>query len=120
MTIAAIDKAYRATLAILQYGEKGDLLASLRTLVGECMATDVDTEDWCCIGECEAYSVDSLIVGAYWALSEWHGGQASDSYATLCALGGIFHPGMTDGPEEGTAEELAYEDVGAWCESRED
>ena len=41
-----------------------------------------------------------MIVGAYWHYSEWHGGQTSDGYAALCALGKIFRPGMT-GPEEG-------------------
>jgi hypothetical protein len=45
-----------------------------------------------------------LIIGAYWHYAEWHGGQASQGYAALCALGQIFSPGMSC-PED---DNIAY------------
>ena len=38
------------------------------------------------------YSLDSLIVGAYWYCTDYHAGMGSDEYALLCQLGGIFTP----------------------------
>jgi hypothetical protein len=51
-------------------------------------------EDWIYIGE-HSYTVDSFIVAGYWHLSQWHSGQASDSYRALCSLGTVFSPGMS-------------------------
>jgi hypothetical protein len=53
------------------------------------------------------------LVGAYWALTEWHGGQWSVEYRALCTIGRIFKPGMTNGPEPDTGESVAYELIGA-------
>ena len=63
-----------------------------------------ETEDWLYIGESGACSLDSLIVGAYWHFSQWHEGQSSPAYATLCSLGSVFSPGMTNGPEPQSSE----------------
>lgn len=60
------------------------------------------------IGESYEFDLSALIVGAYWHYTEWHGGQSSLEYRTLSALGQIFKPGMTTGPEEG-GELYAYE-----------
>ena len=69
------------------------------------------------IGEFLECDLSSLIIGAYWSLSEWHAGQYSASYAALCTLGQVFQPGMVSGPEENTGEETAYQCVNAWFES---
>ena len=86
-----------------------DLPAKLIELCDAIKAED-DT-DWS-IGESTDASLDNLIVGAYWALSEWHGGQSSDTYAALCALGSIFSPGMTSLDEE-SPEYIPYEMINA-------
>ena len=49
----------------------------------------------------------SLITGAYWWFTNWHSGQNSEEYATLCALGEVFKPGMSV-MEEGTCEHDVY------------
>jgi hypothetical protein len=67
-----------------------------------------DDDDWLYIGEF-SYTPDSFIVGAYWHLIEWHSGQWSDSYRALCALGLVFKPGMTDGPEPESCEQDIYD-----------
>ena len=65
----------------------------------------------CCLGD--------LIVGAFWAFQEWHGGQDSKEYAVMCELGSIFNPGMANGPEEDSPEETAYEQINQWFEERQ-
>jgi hypothetical protein len=53
--------------------------------------------DWS-LGEGRECTLDSFLIGAYWSLSEWHGGRASPEYAALCAIGSIFSPGMASAP----------------------
>jgi hypothetical protein len=73
-------------------GQKIDLCEELQTL---CRAIkDEDETNWS-LGEFGECTLDSLLIGAYWALSEWHAGQSSPEYAALCAIGGIFSPGMS-------------------------
>lgn len=72
---------------------------------------------WGSLGECSEAALGDLIVGAYWACSEWHGGQFSDTYAALCSLGQVFSPGMCDGPEPDSGEFTAYEMVSAWFDT---
>lgn len=62
-------------------------------------------------GEC---SLDDFVIGAYWSFSEWHGGQNSDTYQALSALGDIFSPNMSSGPEEDSSEQTAYEQCNEW------
>lgn len=94
-------------------GANIDLPAALIALADAVHAldhTDDSTEFiWSSIGEHTECPLGDLIVGAYWALSEWHGGQSSDTYAALCALGQVFSPGMSDGPEEDSCEYGVYE-----------
>lgn len=73
-------------------------------VLGSALA-DLDTDEsvWY-IGEYSYACLGDLIVGAYWHYSEWHGGQWSQSYVALCALGSIYSPGMADGPEDDSAE----------------
>lgn len=73
--------------------------------------------DWY-LGEGTEAPLGDLIVGAYWALTEWHAGQSSDSYAALCALGQVFSPGCNSGPEPDSGEAAAYELVCQWFEIR--
>jgi len=94
-----------------------DLNASIIELCDEINAFDGDTEDWVYIGEFVECTVSDFLIGAYWALTEWHGGQYSDSYAAMCAIGTIFSPGMTSGPESESCEYDAYEAVGAYFET---
>lgn len=76
-------------------GPQIDLPAALITL---CDAIRAEEEtDWC-LGERSDCTLDSLLIGAYWSLSEWHAGQASPEYAALCAIGPIFNPGHTSPP----------------------
>lgn len=63
-------------------------------LCREISETETDETLWY-IGEHGYASLDSLIVGAYWHYTEWHGGQYSKSYAALCCLGDIFDPGFS-------------------------
>jgi hypothetical protein len=55
-------------------------------------------------------SLDSLIVGAYWFCSDYHGGQWSPEYRALSALGKVFKPGplAASSSLEG-GEEIVYE-----------
>lgn len=69
------------------------------------------------LGEHEEADLGSLIVGAYWAMSAWHAGQSSSSYAALCALGRVFKPGLADGPQPETQESDAYQLIDEWCEA---
>jgi len=69
--------------------------------------TEHETADVWWIGEDDEFDLASLVVGAYWHYTEWHGGQRSLEYRALSALGQIFSPGMTTGPEEG-GELYAY------------
>lgn len=63
-----------------------------------CHAIQSEEEtDWC-MGEGGECTLDSFLIGAYWSLTEWYGGQASDEYAALCAIGSIFSPGCTSAP----------------------
>ena len=66
-----------------------------------------DNDDWIYLNEF-TYGVDAFIVGGYWHLTEWHGGQASDTYRAMCSLYTVFSPGMTNGPEPESCEEDIY------------
>lgn len=79
-----------------------------------CINNEEET-DWS-IGEFTEASLDSLIVGAYWSLTEWHGGQESIEYAALSALGGIFNPGMGSAPDEDDNVYTAYSLINAHFE----
>lgn len=89
-------------------GEDIDLTQALTDLGNQVM--EADEADWN-LGELLDCSLPDLIVGAYWALTEWHGGQHSSTYAAMCSLGRVFNPGYASGPEEGTSEEYAYQVV---------
>lgn len=91
----------------LDYGRITDAFITLCNALGN---TDTDESVWY-IGECSYVCLGDLIAGAYWHYSEWHSGQWSQSYAALCALGRIYSPGMTDGPEDDTSEQDVYTEL---------
>lgn len=77
-------------------GPEIDLCEAIQNL---CAAINADDETNWSLGEFGDCTLDSFLIGAYWSLSEWHGGQSSPEYAALCAIGSIFSPGMTNPPE---------------------
>lgn len=83
-------------------------LEALERLATEVSKTETDCDVWS-IGECGNATLDSLIVGAYWFLGDYHGGQGSAEYRVLCGLGSIFSPGWTSGPEDDSVEKCVYE-----------
>ena len=84
----------------------GDYETATRLII--LLAVQLDETPVWWIGEHDEFDIASLVVGAYWHYTEWHGGQRSLEYRALSALGQIFSPGMTTGPEEG-GELYAYE-----------
>ncbi len=82
---------------------------TLEKLANRLDATETDETVWC-LGEFDV-SLDALIVGAYWHLTEWHAGQWSDGYRAMCALGNIFSPGCTSGPEPKSVEKDVYSEL---------
>lgn len=97
----------------LSYERVTDCLIKLANLVAEKETPEFFLQE---TGEFNFFALDSLIIGAYWHYTEWHGGQWSDGYAALCALGRVFSPGMECGPEPGTGEQEAYELLNAMAE----
>ena len=99
-------------------GRTIDLCAALIELCDAINAHEGET-NWS-LGECCECSLSDLLPGAYWALTEWHGGQSSDEYRAFCAIGSIFSPGMSGPPdeEEGGGERAAYELVSAYFERK--
>jgi hypothetical protein len=92
-----------------------DLCQCLIDLSDALNAAETDEDIWC-LGESTEASLDCLIVGAYWALTEWHGGQYSPEYAALSALGSIYTPNMASTPTEDEPEYVAYELIGQYFE----
>ena len=75
------------------------ILEGLIVLANAVDAFEGETEEIWYIGE--GYEcLDDIITGAYWHLTEWHGGQASKSYAAMCALGSIYSPNMECADED--------------------
>ena len=84
-----IERSLFYTDSSLDYGRTIGALERLSSLVEE--ASDVD---WY-IGECGCCTLDSLLVGAYWFCTDYHGGQGSDEYRLHCNIGSYFDPGMS-------------------------
>lgn len=73
---------------------------ALRLLCKLIEMDDSDDESIWYIGESSHCCLADLLPGAYWYFTDYHEGQASESYATLCALGSIFSPGMSSLDED--------------------
>jgi hypothetical protein len=83
-------------------------LEAIRRLTQEVLHTETDESVWW-IGESGECTLDTLIAGSFWFLSDYHAGQFSLEYSVLCQLGDVFKPGMTSGPEPGSSEVAVYE-----------
>ena len=101
-----VDKALFYINSTLDYSRTVEAI----TLLANTVHNEETEEDVWSIGEFDMASLDSLLIGAYWFFSDYHGGQNSEEYATLCAIGEVFNPGMSSGPEEDTAEKCVYEE----------
>jgi hypothetical protein len=114
---AAVSLAYHAIMRSEVFRTDGnpiDLPRALQLLGKAVHGRDMDEFVWSAMGECTEAPLGDLIVGAYWALTEWHAGQSSPSYAAMCALGRVYSPGMSSGPEPESGEADAYELINAW------
>lgn len=89
------------------------------TIIELCNAINEEEGTNWSLGEHGEFTLDSFLIGAYWSLTEWHAGQWSEEYAALCAIGSIFSPGMTGGPEPESSEEIAFEMVGEYFSAKE-
>lgn len=78
-----------------------------------------EAEDWCYIGDDAWCGLADMFVGAFWHYTEWHSGQASESYAAYCALSRIVSPGMTTGPEPETSEQHCYDALQEMAEAQQ-
>jgi len=85
---------------------------AIMTLCSEIVGTETDESTWS-IGR--DIPLGEVIVGAYWHYTKWHGGQASMTYAALCALGQIFDPGMS-GPEK---DNEVYRELGIMAQIKD-
>ena len=104
-TACAFNRILESSL-FRRYGPKIDLCEEIQAL---CSAINAEDETNWSLGECGDCTLDSFLIGAYWSLSEWHGGQSSPEYAALCAIGSIFSPGMTSPPKtDDEAERWPY------------
>jgi len=116
------EQAYAEIMASEVFRRDGpaiDLPEALLALAAAILA-DPEEPDWN-LGECSEAPLDSLVIGAFWALVDWHGGQASPEYAALCQLGRIFQPGpFANGPEPETSEADAHAAICSWFSAQYD
>jgi hypothetical protein len=66
------------------------------------------------LGECSEACLADLVIGAFWSLTENSGGQTSDTYRALSALGDIYFPKMSSAPKENESSFTAYELINAY------
>ena len=87
-------------------------------LINFCTAIEVENNpNWFTLGD--DYPAPDLLVAAYWALSDYHGGQYSPEYATLCAVSQLYHPSpIADGPEPDSVESGIYDLFSAYFEAQ--
>ena len=85
------------------------LVCSIGTLADDVHAFEGETDYLWSIGECSESSLPDLLVGAYWHLTEWHGGQTSTTYDTMCQIGNVFNPGMSCVEPENDAYQMLNE-----------
>ncbi len=98
----------------LDYFRLMDCLEKLCSLIEE---YEGETECIWSMGEYGDCTLDDLIIGAYWHFTEWHSGQASKSYSTMCILGGIYSPGCEDVDEENAAYQMLNEMANVYYEA---
>ena len=109
---AIVERAITRTDSTLDYPRT---LEAIERLAKEVSETETGVDVWY-LGEC-TYSLDSILVGSYWHLVEWHAGGSSDSYRAMCAVGSIFKPGFADGPEPNSCELDVYVELNNMAET---
>lgn len=117
----AITRPYWAIMQSRVFRTDGpdiDLPAVLIDLANACHAEETDEFIWSDLGGHTEATLGDLLIGAYWSLTEWHAGQWSDTYAALCAIGRVFRPGCTNGPEPESGEATAYELINSYFENQ--
>jgi hypothetical protein len=115
-TKAIADRIFASSL-FRRNGERIDLCSELIALVDAIKAEPDDDDSWLYYGEGGECCLSDFIPGAYWALTEWHDGQFSDSYRAMCALGSIFSPGMSSLDGANYGEKAAYDAVNEYFSS---
>jgi hypothetical protein len=113
-TVAAFDRIAGSSMFRTD-GADIDLCPALIELAQAVHAEPSDNDAWLSLGEFGEFTCPDLIVGAYWALSEWHAGQYSPEYAALSALGDVFQPGMSSQPtDDEQPEYYPYKAIGEY------
>lgn len=87
----------------------GHQIDLLQSIIGLCEAIQDEEETNWELGELGECCLSDFIVCAFWALTECHSGQYSQSYAALSAVGDIFNPGMTYAPGKEDPEHSVYD-----------
>ena len=107
-----IERLYQTVAHGLFYNNSAlgyvECLEAIEELAIAVHATETDENVWY-IGEHEEASLDTLIIGAFWFCSDYHGGQSSLEYRVLSRLSEIYQPGSSNGPEDDTGEQSTYE-----------
>lgn len=103
---AIVEKALTRVDSTLDYPRTIEAIEKLANVTAE---TETDENVWY-LGDF-GYSLYSILVGSYWHLTEWHGGQWSATYRAMCAVGVLFNPGCTNGPEPESCEMDVYRDL---------
>lgn len=111
-TVRAFHRIMESSLFRLN-GPEIDVPDALIELADAVHHEPADNDSWLYLGEGLESDCSDLIVGAYWAMAHWHGGQNSPEYAALCTLGKVFKPGMACEPNEDDNEYPAYAAIGA-------
>ena len=95
--------------ATMDYDRVTDSIIVLANTIAN---SETDENTWY-LGECDEFTLDSLLVGAYWHYTEWHGraqtsGQSSKGYVALSTLCQVFDPGMSSLDDE-SGEKYVYD-----------
>lgn len=119
-TLSSIKRLHRLaeknlflTSGTLDYPRTLEVIAKLSEAVEE--YTGEGEEIWFIEGM--ASSPGDVLIGAFWHLYEWSGGQTSRSYEVSCIVGRIFSPKFLDGPEPDSCEEDVYSALADMAES---
>lgn len=107
-----IDRSIFMVNSTLDYKRTVEAIILLANVIKE---EETDESIWS-IGEFGNTTLDSLLIGAYWFFSDYYNGMFSDEYKALCAIGKIFSPGMSHGPEKDSSEEYVYQGLKAMFE----
>lgn len=98
-----INKSLFRSDSELDYDDTIEAITELANMIDD---YDGETEKIWYIGDGSECDMVSLLVGAYWYASDWHGGQYSDEYAMLSAIGSVYRPGMACLEDEGAERDV--------------